>query len=1071
GDPAGQTLLVWAEQGFGDAMQMLRFLPELARRGARIVLEVLEPMMGLAAAMPGVAVVTPRGGELVAEAGTIDAHVALMSLPALLARQASAPLSATHTAADATHHALRAARWGQPTAPLARLAPAVHVPPARLGHWHKRLQQLGWQPGRELAVGWVWAGNPNVKSDAWRSPRLPALQGLLAVEGVRWFVLQKGDGHRDLEALKSRQALPDHLVDLDAEISDFVDTAAAIAALDLVITSDTSVAHLAGALGKPVWVTLPWQRDWRYGMQAERSAWYPAMRLFRQPARGDWPAVCEAVSAALRQQVATLPAGRRLPPLEADTRLHAAFAAMGEGRLDEARSGCQAVLIGHPRRPDAWALLGAIERRSGDADLAAEAYQRAIDVGPGFADAWRNLGLLRKAQGRLDEALALLSEASRLAPLDRPARSQRSDVLRLLGRHQEALEAADDALLLAPGDLEASLHRANALVGLGRHDAAAATYRGALQRHPASLDLHYNLGIALQRAERAREAIPHFERVLEALNDGHGPQPAAAATPGAASQRAELAQRARYSLGLALQSQGDMAAAAAQYRRLLADTPDHFSSLYNLAAACLAQGQHERALAAYERCLALQPGHVGVALDVMHLRQQLCGWDALPDAAAQRELVRRCAAPPAGQDVPSPFALLSLPAGLSDAELLPVAQAYAAQIARKAAAQDAEQGGPLPRPRKPAAGSARPRRLELAYAGSDFHNHATMHLMRGVFARHDRTRFRISVYSWGPDDGSPYREQLLREVDQFVDVAGWTDRAIARQMRLNDVQVLVDLKGYTRDSRPGIFARRPAPLQLTWLGYPGAAGADWFDATVGDAIVTPPELAGAFPEGLANLPHSYQCTDGDQPIARSGLTRAACGLPERAPVLACFCTHYKIDASVFAVWMRLLQGVPGAVLWLVDGAELVKQRLRAQASAAGVDPARLVFAPVMDKARHLERLGLADLVLDTPVYNGHTTVSDALWAGVPVLGLGGPAFAGRVSRSLLEAAGLPQAAQPDLAHYEARARELLRHPRELLAWRKQLAAARPTAPLWNTQTWVRDFEALVDRLWAAGGPS
>ncbi|MEY2689012.1 MAG: hypothetical protein RL375_3210, partial [Pseudomonadota bacterium] len=788
GDPQGKTILVWAEQGFGDALQFIRYVPELARRGARVVLEVLEPMMALAAAVPGVAVVTPRGGTLVAAAGTIDCHVALMSLPAMLARStvSTAPAPAPGSrpvdakAGDgqpdgplaAESRAMPGART-PPFDPLLRLAPAVHVDPSRIANWRERLLRHGWQPRAELAVGWVWAGNPNVKSDRWRSPRLPALHGLLEVPGVRWFALQKGDGHRDIEALAATPAgLPAHLVDLDAEIADFTDTAAVIANLDLVITSDTSVAHLACCLGKPVWVTMPWQRDWRYGMDATRNAWYPSMTLFRQPERGDWAAVQLAVTQALAAEVATLDKHRELPPLHQDQRLRQAFDAMLAGQNAAARRACMDVLIGHPTRPDAWALLGAVERRSGDEQLAAEAYQRAIDVGPTFADAWRNLGLLRKSQGRHHEALELLTRACELAPLDRGARSQRSDVLRLLGRNAEALAAADDALVLSPHDLEACLHRANALVALGRFDGAIATYRGALQHHPASLDIHYNLGIALQRAERGDEAIPYFEQVLDALFDGHGAQPGVAGSaaeaggPEAAAPRtrltpsqSQLAQRARYSLGLALQSRGDAAAAAAQYRRLLADTPDHFSSLYNLAAACLAQGQHERALAAYERCQALQPDHVAVALDIVHLRQHLCDWDHLPDASAQHALVAACAAPPAGQDVPSPFALLALPTGLSDADLAPVAQAYARQIAQRA-------GAPLPPVRR---APGRPRRLRLAYASCDFHNHATMHLMRGVFARHDRERFQVTAYSWGPDDGSAYREQLLKDVDHVED--------------------------------------------------------------------------------------------------------------------------------------------------------------------------------------------------------------------------------------------------------------------------------------------------------------
>lgn len=1042
----GRTILIWAEQGFGDALQFLRFVPEVARRGGRIVLEVLEPMMALAERIPGVAAVTPRGGALAPAAGPIDCHVALMSLPAVL-QACPAPDGALISPAQFT---------------LPRLAPSVHTPHERVLHWRDRLLAHGWQPRQELAVGWVWAGNPNVKNDSWRSPRLPALASLLDVPGVRWFALQKGPGRLDLDGL----ALPPHFIDLDSEIADFADTAAAIAQLDLVITSDTSVAHLAGCLGKPVWVTLPWQRDWRYGMEAERNTWYPAMRLFRQRERGDWPGVARAVAEALtltvqqhlREQQDHADDADPLPSLDPQTRLMQAFEALQAGRLTQARLACTEVLISETRRPDAWALLGAIHRRLGDDGLAAEAYQRAIDIGPGFADAWRNLGLLRKSQHQFDEALRLLNEAVRLAPLDRHAHSQRSDLLRLMGRNDEALQAADDTLLLAPHALEPLMHRGNALVALNRLAEAIATYQTAMQHHPASLDLNYNLGIALQRAEHPAEALPYFEHVLASTREAvehwsahraHQPATGADAT-------VMLHLRASYSLGLCLQTQGDLAAAASEYRRLLTLDGGHFSSRFNLAAIYLALGQHERALTEYEVCLGLQPQHIGVQLDVMHLRQQLCDWAQLPDAAAQRALAVACAQPPEGLDPPSPFALLSLPAGLSDAEIAPAAQAHARHLQAKA-------GPALPmraaRPLKPG------QRLRVGYASADFHNHATMHLMRGVFERHDRERFQISLYSWGPDDGSSYRQQLHEDVDRFVDVAGWNEARIAERIRADQIDVLIDLKGYTRDSRPGIFARRPAPVQLTWLGYPGAAGAPWFDAVIADAVVAPLEVQPYFVEPIARLPHSYQCTDAQQPIARTGLSRKACGLPDQAVVIACFCTHYKLDADTFALWLRLLKAVPTAWLWLIDGAPIVRERLRAAAKAAGVDPRRLVFAPVLPKDRHLERLQLADLFLDTRIYNGHTTVTDALWAGVPVVTQQGPAFAGRVGASLLQAAGLPQGITHHSADYEALALKLLREPATRQAWRQQLATRRAQAPLWNTAGFVKDLEALILAQW------
>jgi predicted O-linked N-acetylglucosamine transferase (SPINDLY family) len=355
----------------------------------------------------------------------------------------------------------------------------------------------------------------------------------------------------------------------------------------------------------------------------------------------------------------------------------------------------------------------------------------------------------------------------------------------------------------------------------------------------------------------------------------------------------------------------------------------------------------------------------------------------------------------------------------------------------------------------------------MAYASADFHNHATMHLMRGVFARHSRERFELSAWSFGADDGSAYRRGLARDVHAVHDVSRLGDRAVAQALRNAGIDILVDLKGYTRDARPGVFALRPAPMQLTWLGYPGSTGADWFDAVIGDPLVTPSSAQPAFGEPIAPLPHSYQCTDDAQPIAATGLTRADVGLPDNAVVLACFCTHYKLDPGLFGLWMRLMRADPRTVLWLVEGSPVASVRLRAAALAHGVAPERLVFAPVWPKDRHLERLALADLVLDTRFYNGHTTVSDALWAGVPVVTLQGSAFAGRVGASLLQAAGLPEGVTQSLAGYEALAGRLVAEPGLRLAWRDQLREARGRAPLFDTGRFVSELEALIERLWAA----
>ena len=1007
----GRTVLIWAEQGFGDALQFLRFVPEvkrLATNGGRVVLEVLGEMMSLAARIPGVDAVTQRG--LPPQAiPAFDCHVALMSLP----------------------HTLGITDNGLPT-----LVPYVHADAARCSHWQQRLVEHGFNRERELAVGWVWAGNPNVKNDGQRSPRFAPFAPWLRLPGLRWFSLQKGDGQRDLAG----QALPPNFVNLDAEIQSFDDTAAVIAELDLVITSDTSVAHLAGAMGKPVYVTLPFHHDWRWGLDDERSSWYPSARLFRQTTRGDWSTVRDGVASALGKLVRQRLPRTDTPPIDADGSLVRAFAAYQSPAFNAPRAEADVVaaLQRAPRRADAWALLGAIQRRVGADGLAAEAYRRAIDVDPGYTDAWRNLANLHKARGEFEQAGPLYAEALRRQPNDALALSQQSDLWRQQGRAADAVQVARAALALRPDFAEAALHLGNASLDTGDTEGALTAYERCLLLQPVSLEARFNLGIALQRADRSAEAVPHFEAVLA----GQPTHP-----------------RARYSLGLALQSLQRFDDAQAHYDTLLNTAPTHFAARFNLASIHLARGAHEAALAELEQCQRLQPDHLGVQLQIVHLRQQLCDWARLPGEAELRTLVQQLGNEPTADapsfDSPSPFSVLSLPLPLSDVDIAPIAARHAAHIAQRA-------GVPLP-PRR----AVEQPRLRLAYASADFHNHATMHLMRGVFSRHDRSRFELSAWSFGPDDGSDYRRGLKRDVDQFQDVSRLTDRALAEALRAAEIDILIDLKGYTRDARPGVFALRPAPLQLTWLGYPGAAAAPWFDATIGDATVTPLSVQPAFVEPIANLPHSYQCTDDTQRVASTDLTRADCGLPDHAVVLACFCTHYKLDAETFALWMRLLANEPRTVLWLVDGPADTRNRLRAAAQAAGIEPDRLVFAPVWPKPRHLERLALADLVLDTRFYNGHTTVSDALWAGVPVLSVLGAAFAGRVGASLLRAAGLPEGVSTNGADHEALAQRLIANPNERQAWRQRLREARGHSPLFDTHGFVIGFDEVLNRLWQA----
>ncbi len=977
-DLAGKTILLYGEQGYGDALQFLRFVPWVKARGGRIVLEILPPLARLARSLPEVEEVIPAGSPL----PDFDVHASIMSLPHLLQLTLDSVPG---------HPYLRAS---DPAAARARL--------------------LALAPDAQFRIGIVWAGNPGVKNDRFRSPRLDVLRPLWSVPGVAFFGLQKGDGKRDIQP-------DDPIIDLDPEIADFADTANFIAALDLVITTDTSVAHLAGALGTRFWVTLMQVADWRWIGHPTRSLWYPNARLFRQPARGDWA----SVSQALRTELQALVEHQSQP----NTTIMAALDAYQGGQDEPAGRLIERALDLAPQRPDVWTLYGMICRRQGQPRCAVNAYREALRRKPDFHDAACNLGNLLKADGQLAAAAATYRQLLAQAPGHLAALRELSDVERLLGDGEGAVDTARRALAIAPDDAAAMNNLAAALSELGRHDEARQMLADLLGKHPTHLEAQYNLGVLLHKQGRDDEAIAQFEAVI-ARDPRH--------------------TRAQYNLAVVLQGLGDFKAAEAAYQRAIALNPGYFSALFNLGALYSFTGRFNEALACEQRCLALNPSHLGARAEALHLAMKFCNWANVASEAGR--LVQSIGEQGAMEAELPPFVLLSLPTEISEKQQLTAARLSARNLS----------AGITPLP--PVAIGPRPR-LRIGYASSDFHDHATMHLMRGLFAAHDRSQFSIHAYSWGPDDGSAYRQEAQQRIEHFVDLRGQGAEAIARRIRDDEIDLLVDLKGYTRDCKSEIFAYRPAPLQVQYLGYPGSMGADFIDWIITDRIVTPPHTQADYSERFAYLPHSYQVNDREQAIAEPRPDRAACGLPADTVVFTCFCTHYKIDPLIWGAWMNILHAVPNSVLWLCGGQAQTEANLRAAAKARDIAVDRIIFGKLLPKAQHLSRLRHADLFLDTYWYNGHTTASDALWAGVPVLTLPGRRFASRVGASLVNAVGMPEMIAADLADYEAKAIHLGNNPQARQACQQKLVANRLSTPLFDTAGFTRDLETLYQTLW------
>jgi predicted O-linked N-acetylglucosamine transferase (SPINDLY family) len=428
----------------------------------------------------------------------------------------------------------------------------------------------------------------------------------------------------------------------------------------------------------------------------------------------------------------------------------------------------------------------------------------------------------------------------------------------------------------------------------------------------------------------------------------------------------------------------------------------------------------------------------------LRIKTSICDWNGLPQLRdAVLQAIER------GSRVCNPFVLLNVNC--------------TSALQRKCAELFVKDKFPVQPSPMTCSVSASNDRIRVAYLSADFHSHATAYLMAGVFEQHRKDRFELYAISFGKGDGSEMRARLEQGFEHFIDVRQMSDKDVAALLRDKNVDIAVDLKGFTREARTGIFALRPAPIQVNYLGYPGTMGAGYFDYLIADRIVVPEVHQPHYSEKLVYLPDTYQCNDSKRAgAAASG--RVDVGLPVQGFVFCSFNHNHKITPEVFDVWMRMLHQVKSSVLWLLRSHPSAAANLQREAESRGISGERLIFAPQVPQAEHLARLPLADLVLDTLPYGAHTTASDALWAGVPVLTCTGETFPGRVGTSLLNAIGLPELVTDSLAEYERRALSLARDPFALAQVRAKLVRNRDTHPLFDTARFTRHLEAAYTRM-------
>jgi protein O-GlcNAc transferase len=695
------------------------------------------------------------------------------------------------------------------------------------------------------------------------------------------------------------------------------------------------------------------------------------------------------------------------------------------GRLAEAEEAYVEILARTPDHAVCLHHLGLIAHQRGDHVAAEARIEEALLAKPDYAEAMSNLAAVRRALGDKQGSLAAARQATVLSPEFAPGHSNLGNALEDLGELGAALAAYQKAAALNPGFVEAHTNCANILRRLDRAKEALAACDAIVAARPDAPEPHFCRGNILKELNRLCEAADAFRRAL--------------------ALRPDFAE-AHVNLGNLLQGHGAFAEAVAAYRQALLLRPDLADAHGNLGAAYDNLGKLSEAIESYRTAVRLNPKRLAVRAWLHHKRRQICDWEEIEAEEAEiLSLLREDGGEPA-----HPFAILSTGAG---APLqLHAARAYAENL-KFTGFEHARQDFPAGR------------KLKIGYLSADFGRHATALLMAELFERHDKSQFEIIAYSHGPDDKSELGLRLRKSFDRFIDIRAVTDDEAARRMKADKIDILVDLKGYTKDARTGIVARRPAPVQVSFVGFPGTMGAGFIDYVIADPVVLPIDQQAFYREKIVHLPHCYQPNDTKRLIANISPMRAECGLPDEGFVFCSFNNSYKITPVFFEIWMRLLKAVPGSVLWLLETNILVKDNLRRESAARGVDSNRLVFAPRLSSPEHLARHRLADLFLDTLPYNAHTTASDALWAGLPVLTCAGETFAGRVAASLLHAAGMPELVTHSLADYEAMGLRLARDRELLRGLRHKLLGNRLSAPVFDIARYTRAYEAALIQMW------
>jgi len=594
-------------------------------------------------------------------------------------------------------------------------------------------------------------------------------------------------------------------------------------------------------------------------------------------------------------------------------------------------------------------------------------------------------------------------------------------------KYKEAIELLGKAVKLDPNEPSLRFNLAKALMDSGAYMESIPHHKKAVELAPNNPEAWLNYGKAFSDLNAYEEALSIYDKAL-IINPGYA--------EAFLNKGATLKELKRYEEAIVCAESA------------LRINPNLAEGWVNKGVALKEFKRYEEVISHYERALSLKSEIDWLNGELLHTKMKICRWSGFTDNL--ENITNRLMA---NEKIANPFPLLAL----TDGVLL---QRKCAEIYAQEKYPFNPALGPITKTKR-----LQGEKIRIGYFSADFHNHATGYLMAELFELHDKQKFEIFGFSFGPIKNDEMRQRLEKSFNQFIEVGDKADVEISQLSRDLNIDIAVDLKGFTQDARMGIFSYRAAPIQVNYLGYPGTLGADYMDYIIADETLIPDHLQLGYSEKVVYLPDSYQANDSKRVIADKKFTRQELGLPETGFVFSSFNNNYKILPAIFDSWMRILNAVEGSVLWLFEDNNLATESLKNEAEKRGIDSNRLVFAKRMSLPEHLARHQQADLFLDTFPYNAHTTASDALWAGLPIITLMGESFASRVAASLLYAINLPELVTTSQAEYELLAIELATNPLKLNSIKQKLTKNRLTTPLFNAQLFTKNLEVTYMQMY------